>query len=271
MSALLRRIRSILDRIQAKLSFRDWKDYDKFNSTQGLGRVALVATVLGGMLGVHLLLCFQLSLHVTHVFPFYLGKYVSSPRMWMLWQWAAYFSLVCLFHLLEFFVTAVWNPTQASAQSFLVDHSIAYTAAALTSWLEFGLRFLFFPSYNLVWASLFGLALALTAQGIRSLAMKTASESFNHYIQVKKKDNHVLITHGIYALWRHPSYVGFFYWSIATQLVLGNPIHALLYAIVSWSFFRRRIAYEEESLVQLFPDEYPAYRRRTWMGIPFLK
>ena len=35
------------------------------------------------------------------------------------------------FHLLEFFITALYNPYVTSADSFLVNHSIAYTAAAL--------------------------------------------------------------------------------------------------------------------------------------------
>ena len=34
-------------------------------------------------------------------------------------------------------------------------------------------------------------------QVCRSWAMMTCGESFNHYIQRDKKDNHVLITHGM--------------------------------------------------------------------------
>lgn len=270
MSLLLTRIRSSLDIIQSKLSFRNWRDYEEFNTTKGKGRVALVGCLLGLCLGVHLVFCLQLSLHVTRILPFHVAKYMSAPRMFMLWQWSTYCSLICVFHLLEFFVTAVYNPTQVTAESFLVDHSIAYTAAAITSWTEFLVRFIFFPKQHSVFFSLLGLVMAIVAQTVRSLAMKTAGESFNHYIQISKKDNHILITNGIYSIFRHPSYVGFFYWSVATQLLLGNPIHAMAYAAVSWNFFKRRIAYEEESLLQLFPDEYPDYRRRTWMGIPFL-
>lgn len=108
------------------------------------------------------------------------------------------------------------------------------------------------------------------SQLARSSAMATAGASFNHIIQTSKKENHVLITHGIYSVLRHPSYVGFYYWSIATQVLLGNALHAILFAVVSWSFFRKRIPYEEESLCKLFPVDYPNYVRRTWIGIPFL-
>lgn len=189
----------------------------------------------------------------------------------MLWQWTTYWMALCAFHLLEFFITACYNRTEASADSFLVNHSSAYTAAAITSWTEFIIRFSFFPGYHSKVVALVGLALLVLAQTIRSVAMATAGQSFNHLIQTKKKDNHVLITHGIYSLLRHPSYVGFFYWSISTQLLLGNPFHAIMFCFASHNFFKRRIAYEEESLWKHFPDEYPAYVQRTFMGIPFLK
>jgi protein-S-isoprenylcysteine O-methyltransferase len=116
-----------------------------------------------------------------------------------------------------------------------------------------------------------GFAMLLVGQSIRTAAMITAGQSFHHLIQTSKKKNHILITHGIYSVFRHPSYVGFFYWSIGTQIFLGNLIHSILFTIVTWNFFQRRIPYEEESLCTYFPQEYPSYLARTWMGIPFLK
>jgi protein-S-isoprenylcysteine O-methyltransferase len=172
--------------------------------------------------------------------------------------------------LLEFFVTAVYNPTVASADSFLVNHSTAYTAAAVTSWIEFWIRFVFAPAWTSPPLARIGLAGVVLSQGIRAAAMATAGESFNHYVQVSKKGNHALVTTGIYRFLRHPSYVGFYYWCVATQLLLGNLLHAVLFAVASWNFFRRRIAYEEESLCRFFPEEYPEYVSRTYIGIPFL-
>lgn len=116
-----------------------------------------------------------------------------------------------------------------------------------------------------------GFALTMAGQTIRTVAMITAGQSFNHLIQTSKKENHTLVTHGIYGIFRHPSYVGFYYWSIGTQILLGNAVHAIFFSAVSWNFFQRRIPYEEESLCVLFPDEYPAYVAQTWMGIPFIR
>lgn len=102
--------------------------------------------------------------------------------------------------------------------------------------------------------------------------MITCGESFNHYIQRNKKENHVLVTHGIYHVFRHPSYVGFYYWAVGTQLVLCNPISTVLYGVAAWTFFRYRIAYEEETLRKLFPDGvYESYAARTYIGIPFVR
>lgn len=197
----------------------------------------------------------------------------SLLRVTLLWQWCVYVMSLCTFHLLEFFITVMYNPTQATADSYLVNHSLPYTAAVLTSWMEFWIRYIFVPSINLPYhiTHCLGPIMVIGSQGLRTLAMKTAGESFHHYIQTHKKDNHVLVTHGIYHYLRHPSYVGFFYFSIATQLVLGNILHAMAFGIVSFQFFQRRIAYEEEQLCTFFPKEYPNYRQSTWMGIPFLQ
>jgi protein-S-isoprenylcysteine O-methyltransferase len=173
------------------------------------------------------------------------------------------------FHLLEFFTTAVYNPSVTSSESYLVNHSKAYTAAFIIAFLEFWIRFFFFPSASTA-VFLFGVILVIAAQTIRTWAMITCGESFNHLIQTLRKENHVLVTHGVYKYLRHPSYVGFYYWSIATQLVLNNWFSTWLFAIASLVFFRRRIPYEEESLLEHFPDEYEAYAKTTIVGIPFI-
>lgn len=115
-----------------------------------------------------------------------------------------------------------------------------------------------------------GIVFVLGGQLCRMMAMVTCGESFNHYIQRDRKENHILITHGIYQIFRHPSYFGFYYWAVGTQLVLNNPISTILYAVAAWTFFRYRIAYEEETLRKLFPQEYESYAARTYIGIPFI-
>lgn len=98
--------------------------------------------------------------------------------------------------------------------------------------------------------------------------MVKAGQSFNHIVQQKRGDTHVLVTDGIYALFRHPSYFGFFWWALGTQMVMGNAVCFWLYAGVLWRFFSGRVKVEEEYLVQFFGDGYREYRRRVGTKIP---
>ena len=63
MSALFSmRLRQALQSIQAELAFESWHAYPKFNSSRGLGRVALLASYLGIALGTHFVCLFMLLL-----------------------------------------------------------------------------------------------------------------------------------------------------------------------------------------------------------------
>ncbi len=66
--------------------------------------------------------------------------------------------------------------------------------------------------------SFVGLFMVVGGEVLRKLAMFTAVTNFNHYIQHEKQDGHVLVTHGVYSYCRHPAYVGWFYWSVGTQV-----------------------------------------------------
>eukprot|EP00878_Enallax_costatus_P021571 GHUV01022848.1.p2 GENE.GHUV01022848.1~~GHUV01022848.1.p2 ORF type:complete len:145 (+),score=25.53 GHUV01022848.1:146-580(+) len=74
------------------------------------------------------------------------------------------------------------------------------------------------------WVSYLGLVLVLAGEVIRKTAMVTAASSFTHDIARERRDKHVLVTTGIYRYVRHPGYLGWFLWSIATQLLLVNPV-----------------------------------------------
>lgn len=101
--------------------------------------------------------------------------------------------------------------------------------------------------------------------------MITASENFTHIVQFDKVQNHQLVTHGVFSLVRHPSYLGWFMWSIGTQLTLANPVCIVLYAVASWKFFHERIFMEEITLLNFFGEEYYQYQQRVPTGLPFIK
>lgn len=101
--------------------------------SKGLGRVALIASVLGVSWGLHLTILFQLLGHRLGVFPWSAVVALGEPRVQLLLQYCAYVVIVCSFHLAEYFITAIYNPSVLTADAFLISHSIAYTAAASVS------------------------------------------------------------------------------------------------------------------------------------------
>lgn len=115
-----------------------------------------------------------------------------------------------------------------------------------------------------------GLAIALLGQLVRTAAMWQCGENFSHQIAHQKASKHQLVSRGVYRFLRHPSYFGWFHWSVGTQLLLCNPICCVLYAVVAWRFFKERIAYEEDTLTRFFGDEYRQYVQRSVTGVPLV-
>lgn len=183
-----------------------------------------------------------------------------------------YLLLLSFFHFSEFFVTSLTNPSTLSPSSFLLEHSAAYVAAISGSFLEYAIEIYFFPGFkkfNVI--AQIGLLIAIGGEAIRKLAMFTAGPNFSHLISSEKRPQHRLVKTGIYSMLRHPSYAGWFYWAIGTQILLLNPISTAIFAIVSREFFKDRITYEEATLVEFFGDEYRAYAQKVglWMPIGF--
>lgn len=85
------------------------------------------------------------------------------------------------------------------------------------------------------------LVLTLLAMFLRILAFFTARSNFTHLVSYKKKKGHVLVTHGIYAFFRHPSYTGFYYYAIFSMIMIGNFVSAILFACMLSVFFNARI------------------------------
>ncbi|KAI9830081.1 MAG: hypothetical protein M1826_005074 [Phylliscum demangeonii] len=208
-----------------------------------------------------------------------------------LWRLSFFLAALSLFHFLEYWTTARYNPRYASVSAFLLtSNGSAYNIAQLSAVVECVVAHLLLPavwrrlrqpqppppspsSSSSSWSSmlLVGLGLGLTAlgQATRSAAMIQAGANFNHQVQTRRQHAHQLVTTGVYAYLRHPSYFGFFWWALGAQMVLGNRLCAVVYAVVLCRFFRARIRKEEEFLVRFFGDAYLHYRARTWLGIPF--
>lgn len=229
------------------------------HQSKSLSGIALRSCLLG--------IAFALSAILTLVL-----LYKGHP----LWRLPFFLATLSTFHFLEFYTTAYANSNDATTNSFLLSsNGSAYSIAHSASFIETLISHFFAPSLlppNLQNVLLFlGIALIVIGQGTRAVAMLTAGSNFSHVVRHTKASSHRLVTSGIYSVLRHPSYFGYFWWAIGTQLMCGNRICLVAYLSVLFRFFDRRIRGEEELLVRFFGEEYVAYRARTWVGIPGIK
>ncbi|KAK9801903.1 hypothetical protein WJX73_000986 [Symbiochloris irregularis] len=108
-----------------------------------------------------------------------------------------------------------------------------------------------------------GLLLIFIGECIRKSAVITAGRNFSHQLTHGQRLDHVLVTHGIYRVVRHPSYLGWTIWVMGTQLVLQNPCCFILFGLLCRNFFKRRIAIEDAQLRQFFGAAYERYQRQV--------
>lgn len=216
-------------------------------------------------LGLSFVFSFGLHLSVAH-----LQDNPSSP-MWH--TLGLYLMILSLFHYGEFQATAMININDITVQTFLLNHSVEYHLALYISLAEFCIESMFFTDWKFIfhpYITYTGLFICIAGDGLRKLAMFTAGYNFTHVIQVDYFSDHQLITTGIYSIFRHPSYVGWFYWSLGTQILLQNPISFIGYAIVSWRFFKQRIQFEEITLINFFGPKYLIYKKEVPTGLPWI-
>lgn len=184
----------------------------------------------------------------------------------------AYMCALAFFHWSEYMTTALYNRAKLDYESFLLDNGRPYRIAAVASWVEYAVRAHFFPEWSYFpRMAQIGLGMVLAGEFVRKLAMFTCRENFSHLIVSQRQKEHKLVTHGIYRISRHPSYMGWFWWSLGTQIVLCNPICFVGYTVASWNFFQDRILYEEALLIRFFGAQYVEFQAKVPIGIPFLR
>ena len=186
------------------------------------------------------------------------------------WQLSQMFIAILFFHISEYLLAiAIHGRRNVTLQSLLISKE--YMIAMLFSVLEYLVEYAFFPGLKEHWwLSNLGLALVVTGEITRKIAILTAGGAFTHLIRTCREKNHRLVTRGIYSFVRHPSYSGFLIWSVGTQIMLLNPISTVAFAVVVWRFFAGRIPYEENYLKRFFGTKYVEYARRVPSGIPFV-
>ena len=114
--------------------------------------------------------------------------------------------------------------------------------------------------------SIVGLALVVIGLTITLVAAGTLRRFYSSTLVVR--EDHQLITHGVYRFTRHPIYLG------AIMVLIGMPVCvSSLYGLLTMSalipLVLNRIRIEERMLTDEFGDAYRTYQEATSKLIPF--
>jgi protein-S-isoprenylcysteine O-methyltransferase Ste14 len=83
------------------------------------------------------------------------------------------------------------------------------------------------------------------------------------------KEDHRLITHGVYRFTRHPIYLGTIMATIGLS-VYASSLYGFIAMLAQFPIFLNRIRMEERLLTEEFGDEYLAYKEAVNKLIPFI-
>jgi protein-S-isoprenylcysteine O-methyltransferase Ste14 len=90
----------------------------------------------------------------------------------------------------------------------------------------------------------------------------------NWSITLEVREEHQLITHGVYRWVRHPMYLALLIYSLGQALVLPNWLVGPSYGVAMVLLFALRVGPEERMMLDKFGKEYEAYMATTKRLIP---
>ena len=113
-----------------------------------------------------------------------------------------------------------------------------------------------------------GLFFATAALVIFQLTHKALGRNWS--ISLDVREDHQLVTDGIYRRVRHPMYSAFWLWGLAQALLLPNWIAGFAGLVGFGTLFFGRVAREERMMLETFGDSYRAYMARTGRVFPLI-
>jgi protein-S-isoprenylcysteine O-methyltransferase Ste14 len=90
----------------------------------------------------------------------------------------------------------------------------------------------------------------------------------NWSVTLQVREQHALVTSGVYRHVRHPMYAAFWLWALAQTLLLPNWIAGPAGLIGFGTLFFLRVGREEELMLETFRDEYRQYMACTSRILP---
>lgn len=126
----------------------------------------------------------------------------------------------------------------------------------------------YFPTSNLLWVTVLGVALNLLGLFIRYQAISTLGKFFTATVNIHQE--HQLVRSGIYRNLRHPSYTGAYLSMLGLSLVFNSLIGLATSFVLMSVAYHFRIKREEQELQNHFGEKYKEYKEHSWRMIPFI-
>jgi protein-S-isoprenylcysteine O-methyltransferase Ste14 len=92
----------------------------------------------------------------------------------------------------------------------------------------------------------------------------------NFSVSLDVRENHVLVSNGVYAVIRHPMYLAFWLWAIGQFLLLPNWFAGLAGIFGFGVLYLGRIKQEEQLMLDTFGDDYQTYMNCTARVVPWI-
>ena len=138
----------------------------------------------------------------------------------------------------------------------------------------FPIIYIFTPWFNFAnyalpgWANILGVLTFAIALWLFWRSHHDLGKNWSPTLQVREE--HTLITHGVYQTIRHPMYTSIWLWSIAQGLLLTNWIAGISGVIAFGILYFVRIGNEERMMLEQFGDQYQEYIQKTKRLLPYL-
>jgi protein-S-isoprenylcysteine O-methyltransferase Ste14 len=108
----------------------------------------------------------------------------------------------------------------------------------------------------------------LLALGLWLFHRSHADVGTNWSITLAVRENHQLVTHGLYRWVRHPMYLALLVYSLGQALALPNWLAGPSYGVAMVLLIALRLGPEERMMLEAFGKDYEAYKATTRRLVP---
>lgn len=197
-------------------------------------------------------------------------------EVWSKWQMLALYLAYALF-----LIGAVWNTIatgqvsqKTETKSVQKELGVSTSLATAGLWLIHPLAIYDFSKQKSLAillpetvSTLVASVVLLTAIVLVHLATRTLGKFFDRLVL---KDDHELITTGIYGVIRHPVYLAYCLFFSGVALFLQSLYALILFTLANAMIFANHIRVEEAMMEKRFGKAYQEYCARTKKLIPFI-